>query len=353
MSELVAALERFTRESTLPRLATEALQRLGSIFLILILAAVGYAVLARLLRRALTPRAGVAGYERKLQRAQTMIPLLRSIARYVVYFVAGVAILQQLDIDATAVVASAGVVGLAVGFGAQTLVRDVISGFFLLFEGLIAVGDIVAVGDHTGVVEDIGLRVTQIRKLSGELRVVPNGEITSFGHLKRDWARALVVVGIAYEADFEQALRVLDAVARRWAAENPILVLEPPEVQGVVEFGASECTARVVVKVVAGEQWAAERDLRRAIKRAFDETNVEIPFPRRVVYVREDREVDNRIRWAEPVPEAEATEPLEATEAHDGREFPQVEGEAERRWSSTQGLAKRLRGYLPFGPKSR
>jgi small conductance mechanosensitive channel len=263
-----------------------ALRRAGSVVLILVLASAGYGVAARLLRRALTPQPGVPDRDRKLQRSKTMVPLLRSLARYLIYFVAGVAILQQLGIDATAILASAGVVGLAVGFGAQTLVKDLLSGLFLLFEGLIAVGDVIRVGEHVGEVESIGIRVTQLRKLDGELRVIPNGELTSFGHLKRDFSRAVVTVALAYEQDTDRALEVLRAAASGWAEENGALALEAPEVQGFVEFGPSECTARVVAKVPPGEQWAAERSLRRAIKEALDEEGVEIGFSRQVSYVR-------------------------------------------------------------------
>lgn len=319
-------------------------QKVGAVTLVLFLASVGYGLLARLLRRALTPGEGAAGYERKLQRAQTMVPLLRSIGRYVVYFVAGVAILQQFGIDATAVVASAGVVGLAVGFGAQSLVKDLISGFFLLFEGLIAVGDIVTVGGHTGVVEAIGIRVTQVRKFDGELRVIPNGEITSFGHLKRDWARAVVTVGIAYEKNFEEALQVLARVARGWAEQNEMVILEPPEVQGMLAFGDSDCQARVVTKVKPGEQWACERSLRRSIKKAFDDANVEIPFPRRVVYLREEKAVDDRIRLVAP-PVVEARVPPPAAEPNPEEELV-PEGQPERAWSAVTALAGRFAGLF-------
>lgn len=264
------------------------LRRAGTIGLILVLASVGYALAARLLSRALTPRPGAADVERKRRRAATLVPLGRSLARYLIYFVAGVAILQQLGIDATAILASAGVVGVAVGFGAQSLVRDLLSGMFLLFEGLIAVGDVIRVGEHAGEVESIGIRVTQIRKLDGELRVIPNGEITSFGHLKRGFSRAVVEVGLAYEQDVDWSLDALRRAVAGWAEEQAGVALEAPEVQGIVQFGASECLARVVAKVSPGEQWAAERSLRRAIRRAFDAEGVDIPLPRQVSYVRRE-----------------------------------------------------------------
>jgi small conductance mechanosensitive channel len=319
-----------------PELLLSALSRLGMILLIVLLASAGYGIAAKVIRTTLIPRPGAANYERKIQRSKTMVPLLRSVSRYLIYFVAGVAVLQQLGIDATAIVASAGVVGLAVGFGAQTLVKDLISGFFLLFEGLIAVGDVITVGEHTGEVEAIGIRVTQVRKLSGELRIIPNGEITSFGHLKRDFSRAVVNVGLAYEQDHEAGLGVLASAARAWAAQHGDLALDAPDVQGIVDFGASECTARVIVKVKAGEQWGAERSLRGAIKRAFDDAGVEMPFPRQVFYQRGEGRGRIPPRRLEP----RETEPVAPEEA------PEVQGRQEGTWDRLEELAGRFRKIL-------
>ena len=124
-------------------------------------------------------------------------------------FLVGVVILQEVGIDVRALLVSAGVVGVAIGLGAQSLIRDVIMGLFILLENLIAVGDVIEVGQHTGVVESVGLRVTKIRKFSGELRIIPNGELTAFGHHTAGWARLVVEVPVDYEEDVDRALRVL------------------------------------------------------------------------------------------------------------------------------------------------
>lgn len=265
-----------------PRLLAMA-EAVLSIVLILVGAAVAIRLLAAVARRALAPRG-----DRHLDetRARTLQPLVESLVRSVVYFVALVMVLRQIGVDATAILASAGVVGLAVGFGAQHIIRDVISGFFILAEGLIRVGDVVTVGEHTGLVEHVSVRTTQLRKYNGELWVVRNGEITTFGNFNRDFNRAIAEVGVAYEADLRRAMAVLQQVGEAWAAEHREIVLAPPEVQGIMQFGESQVDVRLVVMVKPLQVWAAERELRAWVKEAFDRQGIEIPFPRRVTYMR-------------------------------------------------------------------
>jgi small-conductance mechanosensitive channel len=223
-------------------------------------------------------------------KGKTIAPLLKNLLKYCTIFVGGVLVLRVLGVDPTPIIAGAGVVGLAVGFGAQTLVKDVISGFFLLFEGLIAVGDGISFGNSSGVVEEVGLRVTKYRTFSGELWVIPNGEIRAFGNSNRQWMRAVVVVGVGYEQDISKAMRVLDEIGKTWAAERRDIVLEPPQVQGILSFDESSVTLRLVVKVKSSHQGGAELELRRRIKEAFDREGIEIPFPRRVFYTRQETE---------------------------------------------------------------
>jgi small conductance mechanosensitive channel len=233
----------------------------------------------------------VRSWRRKLafgDKGRTIAPLLKSALKYCTIFMGGVMALRTLGVDPTPIIAGAGVVGLAVGFGAQTLVKDVIAGFFLLFEGLIAVGDVINFGNTSGVVEEVGLRVTKYRTFSGELWVIPNGEIRAFGNFNRQWMRAVVPVGVAYEQDIGKAMHVLEEVGRRWAEEHRDIVLEPPQVQGILSFDDSAISLRLVIKVKPLQQWAAEWELRRRVKEAFDREGIEIPFPRRVVYTRRD-----------------------------------------------------------------
>jgi moderate conductance mechanosensitive channel len=221
-------------------------------------------------------------------KGKTIAPLLKNLLKYCTIFVAGVLVLRVLGVDPTPIIAGAGVVGLAVGFGAQTLVKDVISGFFLLFEGLIAVGDVISFGNSAGLVEEVGLRVTKYRTFAGELWVIPNGEIRAFGNSNRQWMRAVVVVGVAYEQDVSKAMRVLDEVGKAWAEERRDIVLETPQVQGILSFDESSITLRLAIKVKPSQQGTAEWELRRRIKEAFDREGVEIPFPRRVLYTRQE-----------------------------------------------------------------
>jgi len=264
--------------------AVRALQTLVTIVVVLVAAKVLQSVATRLTSRFLRPREGSKDYATQLRRSQTLLPLLLETERYVIYFLAVVTILAQFGIDTGAILASVGVVGIAVGFGAQNLVKDVISGFFLLFDGLIAVGDVVKIdADTAGAVEAVGLRNTQIRDFSGLLWIVPNGDLRQFGNFNRGWMRAVVPVDIAKESDVSRARQILLAVGEQWAKENPHLVIEPPEVHGLMALGETSMRLRLVIKVQPMQQWAAERELLARIKKAFDENGIEIPYPRRVI----------------------------------------------------------------------
>ncbi len=248
-------------------------------------------VVKRLLRRWTRRVEALPAIDPRRQRAFTLSNLLRSAARYLVWFVATIMILAQVGINIGPLLAGAGVAGLAIGFGAQTFVKDVISGIFLLFDNTIHVGDLVTFGSTTGTVENIGLRLIQVRKFDGELVMIPAGELRTFGNKSVGFARAIVPVGISYEQDLDEVLGALNDVAQEWAAipENQQVMLEPaPTVQAVIAFGDSAVTARIVVQVTPGAQFAAERDMMRMIKRHFDERGVEIPFPRQTVYIRQE-----------------------------------------------------------------
>ena len=260
-----------------------------AIIIILVVAKIALSVINKLIEKSLTPLKKSKNYKKRISRANTLIPLLQSVSKYVIYFISGVMVLRELGVDTTAIIASAGVVGLAVGFGAQSLVKDVLSGAFLLFEGIISVGDSVNVGEHSGTVEVIGLRNIHLRKYSGELRVIPHGEVASFGNFNKGYMRAIVKVGIAYEQDVERGMKALEEIANKWAEENKDIVLEPPIVQGVLSLGSSDVILRIVIKVKPMTHWGAERELKRRIKDTFDKKRIEIPFPRQVVYLRREK----------------------------------------------------------------
>jgi small conductance mechanosensitive channel len=228
----------------------------------------------------------LAANDPRRQRAATLGNLLQSIAEYVVWPILGIMILSEIGLDIGALLATAGVAGLAIGFGAQTLVKDVIGGIFLLFDDIIHVGDLVSIGNTIGTVEEIGVRLVKVRKFDGELVMIPAGEIRMFGNKSMGWARVVVPVGLSYGQDVDTILPIMEEVASEWAAEHKEILLEDsPTVQGLMDFGDSSVTARVVMQVKPGEQFAAERELRMRLKRAFDEREVEIPFPQRTVHV--------------------------------------------------------------------
>ena len=252
------------------------------------LASVGYRAGSRLIDRLLRPLEGASDYPVKVQRARTLGPLMKSVTRYALAFMALMVALREVGVDIRAVLVSAGVLGLAVGLGAQSLIKDVITGFFILFEGLIAVGDVIEVGSHVGTVESIGLRVTKLRMLNGAQRVIPNGELTQFANYNKGWARAVLDVTVAYDVDVRRALELLERLAREWGRETG-LALEDPQAQGIVRFGDGELGLRLMVKVPADKRAEAEMELRRRIKETFDREGIQVPSAERVVYLRAEK----------------------------------------------------------------
>jgi small conductance mechanosensitive channel len=259
--------------------AAHVLARLAAIVAVLLVGWIGFRLIAVLIDRLLRRLEGVSDSPSRTQRARTLGPLLTSMARYVVGFVVVVVILQQIGIDVRTLIVSAGVAGVVIGFGAQSLIKDVVSGFFLLFENLIGVGDVVEVGAHTGVVESVGLRVTKIRKFSGELRIVPNGELAAFGLHTAGWARLVVEVSVDYEEDIGRALRVLGEVGEALAAAHPAAMLERPTAEGLLRVGQAEAVLRLHARVVATERFPLELEARRRIKDAFAAHGIRVPRP--------------------------------------------------------------------------
>ena len=228
--------------------------------------------------------------ERRVQRAQTMGSVLRSVTTGVVATVALLMVLSEVGLDVAPLLASAGILGVALGFGSQALVRDFLSGIFMIVEDQYGVGDVVDLGEASGAVEAVGLRVTRVRDVNGTVWYVRNGEILRVGNQSQGWARAVLDIGVAYGEDVLRVQDLLRDVAHElrddpdWTA----LVLEEPEVWGVEALSADSVVVRLVVKTMPLEQWRVARELRRRIKTAFDEAGVEIPFPQRTVWMRQD-----------------------------------------------------------------
>jgi small-conductance mechanosensitive channel len=225
--------------------------------------------------------------QRVKQRAGALGAVLRSLASIIVYAVAIIMVLGEFDISLGPLLAAAGVAGVALGFGAQSLVRDFLSGIFILIEDQYGVGDIVDLGEAIGTVEEVTLRITRVRDVHGTLWHVPNGEIRRVGNQSQLWARVILDVEVAYDTEIAKASAVIKEVAdtlwHEGVATAPIL--EEPEIWGVENFGPDAIVLRLAAKTEPGSQWALSRELRARLKRAFDEHGIEIPFPQRTVWL--------------------------------------------------------------------
>ncbi len=225
---------------------------------------------------------------RSAARAKTIGAVLRSLSTAVIYGIALLTVLGELDVDLAPLIASAGIAGIAIGFGAQTLVKDFLTGIFMLIEDQYGVGDIVDLGPATGTVEGVSLRTTKIRDVNGVLWHIPNGQIDRVGNKSQLWARALIDLTVGYNADLRKAEHVIKAVADE-LYEDPDwhpLLLDPPEVLGVEALNADGVSIRVVVKTKPAEQFKVMRELRIRLKERFDrEEGVEIAYPTNTLLV--------------------------------------------------------------------
>lgn len=223
------------------------------------------------------------------KRAATVSGLLKSVGRVVIILLAIFLTLNQVvGVNTAPLLAGVSILGLAISFGAQSLVKDFIAGTFILIENQFAVGDIIGAGGKAGVVESMTLRITSLRDLEGTLHIIPNGEISSVSNRTRGWSRSVIDVTIAYEMDVDRAIKVVRDVLERLAKDTEWnwKLDGPPEVAGVNELGDNAVAIRVLLKTSPGMQWDVGREFRRRIKNRFDEEGIEIPFPQRTVHVR-------------------------------------------------------------------
>ena len=229
--------------------------------------------------------------QRAEERAATIGSVLSSVTTATVWAIALLMILGQLGINIAPLLASAGIVGVALGFGSQTIVRDFLSGVFMVVEDQFGVGDIVNVGEITGTVEKVSLRTTTLRDYQGTVWHVPNGEISRIGNLSQLWSKAVLNIEVSYDTDLRFAEGVIQRVANEmwqdpeWGGDE---LMESPEVAGIQNLGADGIAIRLSVKTSPAMQWAVERELRMRIKEAFDEAGIEIPFPQRTIWLRNE-----------------------------------------------------------------
>ena len=284
-------------QDLMPLLLATASETAKSGFRIALIFLAGY-IAVRFLRAALRRleavlvRAGeatetVPGATRK--RVTTLVGLLRTLGSMAIWTVVGVIALAQIGLDITPILAGAGIAGLAVGFGAQNLVRDAISGFFLVLENQVRVGDVAVVNGTGGLVESITFRTIVLRDLGGVVHVFPHGTVNTLSNMTKGWSAYVLDVGVAYKEDTDRVVAVMRRVAEglRQDPAYAEMILEPIEVFGVDNFGESDVTIKARIKTRPIRQWDVGREYRRRLKKAFDAEGIEIPFPTRSIYVGE------------------------------------------------------------------
>ena len=222
----------------------------------------------------------------QIRRAETLGRVLRYVISVAIVLIATLLILNQFGISIAPILGAAGVVGIAIGFGAQSLVRDYFNGIFLLLENQIAKGDVVTIVDKTGVVEDVTLRYVQLRDYEGSVHYIPNGLITTVTNMSRGFAYAVVDIGVAYRENVDQVMQVIEDEGRK-LRDDPVFgerVLEPLELAGVDSLGDSAVVIRGRFRVQPLQQWSVRREFLRRVKLRFDADGIEIPFPHLTIY---------------------------------------------------------------------
>lgn len=225
--------------------------------------------------RLLIPATDTKGTHRVEQRAETLRHIVRSVVKGVLIVIVVVTIISELGVDIGPILASAGIAGLAIGFGAQSLVKDVISGFFILFEDQYGVGDVVKISDLSGVVERMTLRVTVLRNLEGQVHVIPNGNIHTVTVMTKEWARAVVDVTVSFKEDLSKVFQVLNRINQRLAQDMPHEILDKPTLLGVEKLDDTGVTVRAIVKTPPLKQADVSREWKRRIKDEFDRAGIE------------------------------------------------------------------------------
>jgi small-conductance mechanosensitive channel len=220
--------------------------------------------------------------------------VLRGVVLAVVWTVAAITVLDQAGVQVAPILAAAGIAGIALGFGAQSLVKDILAGFFILMENQYDVGDVIAIAGVSGTVEAVNMRTTVLRSLDGSRHVVPNGEITVSSNMTKVYSRYLFVLPVPYEEDVDRPIAVLEEVAEELSQDPEFgpLMTGTVTVLGVDQYGDSSVDVKCYVETVPGEQWKVGRELRRRLKMALDERGIEIPYPRRELIIRKVTEPD-------------------------------------------------------------
>ena len=267
------------------------LRSLGQVLIILLLALLMMSVSGRLIQRARLYMKTRADTLEHAKRVDTIGRVFRYISAIVIGLIATMLVLSELGISIAPILGAAGVVGLAIGFGAQSLVKDFFSGFFILVENQVRVGDVVQVAGKGGLVEEVTLRYVRLRDYEGTVHFVPNGEISVVSNMTLDFAQSVIDVGVAYREDADEALELMREVAQSLQADPAFApkLLAPVEMVGVERWADSAVILRCRFKVMPIEQWNVRREYLRRLKRAFDEAGIEIPYPHLTLYAGADK----------------------------------------------------------------
>ncbi|MEZ5499152.1 MAG: mechanosensitive ion channel family protein [Steroidobacteraceae bacterium] len=262
------------------------------VLVIILLAMVAKRLASRLIRIFRDRFTSHIGQGHGIKRAETLGRVIRYIASVAITLVAGMLILSEFGVSIAPILGAAGVVGLAVGFGAQSLVKDYFTGFFLLLEDQVARGDVVEVADKSGVVEDVTLRYVRLRAYNGDVHYIPNGLISTVTNMSRGFAFAVMDIGVAYREDLDEVYAAIREVAEGLRKQEGFAekILEPLEIAGVEELGDSAVVVRCRIKVKPLEQWAVRRAYLKQLKQAFDAKGIEIPYPHVTLYAGVDKQ---------------------------------------------------------------
>jgi small-conductance mechanosensitive channel len=220
------------------------------------------------------------------KRIDTLLGILRSAAKVAIWAIVIMLALRRLGVDIAPIIAGAGIIGLAIGFGAQELVRDFISGFFMLIENQVRRGDVAIVNGTGGLVEHVGLRTIVLRDLSGVVHIFQNGKVNTLSNMTKEWSAMVFDIGVAYKEDTDKVAQVMKRVSKEMMGEQEYAqnILEPIEIFGVDSFADSAVIVKGRLKTKPIQQWAIGREYRRRLKKAFDAEGIEIPFPHQTIY---------------------------------------------------------------------
>ncbi|UXP31736.1 mechanosensitive ion channel family protein [Reichenbachiella agarivorans] len=280
-------------QETYSTLAQWIIQTIPSILLIIILLFVSLKLYRRVIKsieramlKAAQLRQGEESLLEKEKRVNTLVNIIRQAGKIVIWAIFLLILLRKIDIDIAPILASAGILGLAVGFGAQELVRDFISGFFILFENQVRTGDVAIINGTGGLVEEIALRTITLRDFAGVVHIFQNGKINTLSNMTKEWSASVFDIGVAYKEDIGKVRMILHQVGAE-LQEDPAFknkINEPLEVFGLDKFGDSAVVIKARFKTKPSEQWNVGREFNERLKKAFDTAGIEIPFPHRTVY---------------------------------------------------------------------